>query len=62
MRGLERPHPAAEPIEQREILRQTAEDRLHQMHVRLDEPGHDVVAGPLEHLGILRRDRALTDT
>ena len=39
MRGLHRPDPRLEPVEQGQIVRIAAEDRLAQMDVGLDEPG-----------------------
>jgi len=51
---------AAQPIEESEVLRQAAEDRLHQVHVRLHQAGHEVAAGTVHDLGIRWRllDRA----
>src|SRR5207253_1868139 len=43
-RCLERPHAGAQPVEERHVLREAAEDRLHEMDVRLHETRHEHAA------------------
>ena len=65
MRGLERPDEAAQPIEESEVFREAAEDRLHQVHVRLHQPGQEIAARAVDDLRVRWRllDRAdLRDT
>ncbi len=38
MRRFERPNPLFQPIQERQVIRHSAEERLAKMHVRLHEP------------------------
>jgi hypothetical protein len=49
MRCLHRPDAPLQPIEQGEIIRVAAEERLAQVHVRLDEARQDIVASAIHH-------------
>src|SRR3954452_25301787 len=49
MRGLHRPDARLQPLQQRHVVGGTAEERLAEMNVRLDEPGEQVSAGGINH-------------
>ena len=55
MGGLERPDPRAEPSEKGHVLGETAEERLHQVDVGLDEARHHDASGNVDDLGVGRR-------
>ena len=44
VRRFERPDPLPQPLEQRQVVGQSAEQRLAQVDVRLDEAGHHEIA------------------
>jgi hypothetical protein len=48
MRGLHRPDALLEPVEQREVVRVAAEERLAEMNVRVDEAREDVAAAGID--------------
>src|SRR5207245_11456485 len=57
--GRERPHPRAEPSEERHVLRETAEERLTEMDVRLHDARHHDASRDVDDLGVRwRRDLA----
>jgi hypothetical protein len=61
VRGLERPDEPSQPVQQTQVLGQAAEDRLHQVDVRLHQAGHDVAAGAIHDLRIRRHDQTGAD-
>jgi len=49
--GLERPDAARQPVLQPQVVGEPAEQRLAEMHVGLDETGHDQAAAAVTNLG-----------
>ncbi len=59
VRGLHRPDALLEPVDEREVVRRAAEERLAEMDVRLDEAGqHGAAARVDDHVGPGRDGRA----
>ena len=59
VRRLERPHPRAQPVHQREVVGQPAEERLAEMQVGLDEAGQDDRAGGIDDAVVRLRRRSV---
>ena len=60
-RGLERPDPRAQPLQEWHVLGETAKQRLHEVHVRLDDARHDHATRDVDDLGVGRRRLDLPD-
>src|SRR5207245_5596405 len=52
MSGLERPDAAYQPVLEPQVVGQPAEQGLAEVHVRLDETGHDEAAAAIAYLGL----------
>ena len=52
MGRFERPDAAHQPVLESQVVGQSAEQRLAQVHVRLDEPRHDQTAAAIANLGL----------
>ena len=55
VRRLERPDAAAQPVQERKVLRRAAHERLDQVDVRLDDPGHHVATRRVDDLAVPAR-------
>src|SRR5262249_36541881 len=50
------PHARAQPVHQTQVVGETAEQRLAQMDVRLDEAGQNVAAARVDHAVVTHVD------